>query len=135
MEPTRLFAIIALIALPTVIYGGYSLLRFLQSGPGFGEFQRTYFRAGHAHAGVLIVLALIYYQYLGQTTVDVGLQWIACVALFVGILGQSGGFFIHMSQGEEGKASVGTTVTTIGAVILVVDLLFLAGALIWAYPD
>ena len=135
MEPTRFFAILSLIALPTVIFGGYSLLRLLQSGPGFGEFQRTYFRAGHAHAGVLNVLALIYLQYLGQTNVDEGLKWLACAALLIGILAQSGGFFIHMSRGEEGRASVGTTVTTIGAVILAVDLLFLAGALIWAYPD
>lgn len=134
MEPTRFFAIITLIALPTVMFGGYSLLGLLQRGPGLSDFQRTYFRAGHAHAGVLQVLSLIYYQYLGQTTVNDGLQWLVCAALLVGILAQSGGFFIHMSRGEEGKASLGTTVTTIGAVILAVAILFLAAALIWSYP-
>lgn len=134
MEPTRFFAIITLIALPTVMYGGYALLGMLQRGPGLSDFQRTYFRAGHAHAGVLQVLALVYLLYLGQTTVDDGLQWLVCVALFVGILAQSGGFFIHMATGEEGKSSTGTTVTTIGAVILAVAVVFLAAALIWAYP-
>jgi hypothetical protein len=68
VEPTRLFAIISLIALPTVMYGGYALRRLLESGEELTEFRRTYFRAGHAHAGVLQVLALVYYQYLAQTS-------------------------------------------------------------------
>jgi hypothetical protein len=41
--------VIVLIALPTVMYGGYSLLT-LQGSGSLTEFQTTYFRAGHAHA-------------------------------------------------------------------------------------
>ncbi|MBA2595676.1 MAG: hypothetical protein H0V00_03530 [Chloroflexia bacterium] len=134
MEAPRLFAIIALILLPTVMYGGYALLRMLERGEGLSEFQRTYFRAGHAHAGVLLVLALVYYQYLGGTTVADGLKWLACVVLQVGILAQAGGFFVHMSAGRPGAPSLGTRLTTAGAVLLAVALLFLAYALIGAYP-
>src|SRR5687767_4807706 len=60
MDPTRLFAIISLLSLPTVMFGGLSLRRLLETSPGLTEFQRTYFRAGHAHAGVLLILSLIY---------------------------------------------------------------------------
>lgn len=134
MDPTRLFAIITLISLPTVMYGGYALRRLLESGEKLSEFQRTYFRAGHAHAGVLQVLALSYYLYLGQTTVGDGLKLLACVVLVVGILAQSGGFFVHMVAGKPGAPSVGTVVTTIGAVLLAGALLFLAYALIAEYP-
>ena len=49
--------VIVLIALPTVMYGGYSLLG-LQTAGNLTEFQTTYFRAGHAHAGVLLVMTL-----------------------------------------------------------------------------
>jgi len=33
-------------------------------------------------------------------------------------LAQSGGFFIHMVKGQPDRASIGTTVTTIGAILL-----------------
>jgi tellurite resistance protein TehA-like permease len=37
---------------------------------------------------------------------------------FVGILAQSGGFFLHMVKGQPDRASIGTTVSAIGAMIL-----------------
>jgi len=59
MDPIRLFSIISWISLPTVMFGGYSLLRLLASGDKMlTPFRETYFRAGHAHAGVLLVLSL-----------------------------------------------------------------------------
>jgi hypothetical protein len=135
MTATRLFAIISLIALPTVMYGGYSLRRLMERREGLTEFQRTYFRAGHAHAGVLLVLSLVYYQYLAGTTIDDGLQWLACVVLVVGILAQSGGFFVHMAVGRPDAPSSGTLLSTVGAVLLAAALLFLAYALVGAYSD
>ena len=134
MDATRLFAIVSLISLPTVMYGGYSLRRLMERGEGLTEFQRTYFRAGHAHAGVLLVLSLVYYQYLAGTTLGEGLKWLACVVLVVGILAQSGGFFLHMTVGAPNRSSAGTTVTAVGAVLLAAAVLFLAYALIAAYP-
>src|SRR5208337_1752395 len=53
MEGLRIWIIVAWIALPTVMYGGYSLLRFLNREGALTAFQVSWFRAGHAHAGVL----------------------------------------------------------------------------------
>ena len=133
MDPTRLFAIVSLILLPTVMFGGYSLLRLLSRGDGLTPFQQTFFRAGHAHAGVLLVLSLVYYDYLGKTTVGDGVTWAACAVLAVGILAQSGGFFLHLAIGEPGRGSAGTALTSVGAVLLATAVLFLAYALITAY--
>jgi hypothetical protein len=135
VEPTRLFAIVSLILLPTVMYGGYSLRRLMERGEGLTEFQRTYFRAGHAHAGVLLVLSLIYYQYLAGTTVSDGMQWFVCLVLVVGILAQAGGFFVHMATGRPDAPSSGTLLTTVGAVLLAAAMLFLVYALIAEYPS
>lgn len=135
MDAPRLFAIISLVSLPTVMYGGYSLRRLMERGAGVTEFQRTYFRAGHAHAGVLLVLSLVYYEYLARTTVADGLQWLVCIVLVVGILAQSGGFFLHMAIGRPDSPSSGTLLSTVGAVLLAAALLFLAYALIGEYPD
>ncbi len=51
-----------LLTMPTIIYGGYFLLTILsgqQESLGLTEFQKSMFRAGHAHAGVLVILSLM----------------------------------------------------------------------------
>ena len=60
-----------------------------------------------------------YYLYLAQTTFSVGLKLVACFVLLVGILAQSGGFFLHMLMGKPGRFSAGNMVTILGAVLLV----------------
>jgi hypothetical protein len=135
MDPIRLFSLISWIALPTVMFGGYSLLGLLvRSNTWLTPFRATYFRAGHAHAGVLLVLSLVYYSYLAQTTFSTGLKLSACIVLLVGILAQSGGFFLHMLAGKPGKLSSGTIVTILGAVLLAFATLLLAYGLIVAHP-
>ena len=118
MNSLRIWIIISWIALPTVMFGGYSLLRLLNRGDILTPFQVTWFRAGHAHAGVLLVMSLLYYTFLDQTRLSASIKSVACVGLLVGILAQSGGFFLHMLVGRPNQGSIGTTVTTIGAVLL-----------------
>ncbi len=129
MRDTRMFAIIAWIQLPTVMYGGYALLQLLNRGEPMTEFQRTYFRAGHAHAGVLTLMSLLYNVFLNQTGLSRKPKQIASSALLAGTLLQSGGFFVHMARGKPGERSIGTTITTMGATVLAGASLFLAWAL------
>ena len=49
--------VIALVSVPTVMFGGYALMRLTRAGK-LNDFQRGLFKAGHAHAGVLLVLTL-----------------------------------------------------------------------------
>jgi len=134
MDTSRVFAIISWILLPTVMYGGYSLLDLMvKQNPFLTEFREKYFRAGHAHAGVLLVMSLVYYVFLGQTTFSAGLKLVLCIVLLVGILAQSGGFFLHMMVGKPGRRSTGTLVTTLGAVLLAFSTLFLAYGLAAAH--
>ena len=58
MEPTTLLPVISLLLLVSVEYGGWSLLGFLTGRGQLGEFREQFFRAGHAHAGVLLASAL-----------------------------------------------------------------------------
>ena len=134
MDPIRLFSIISWIALPTVMFGGYSLLGLLaRDNAWLTPFRATYFRAGHAHAGVLLVLSLVYYSYLAQTTFSDSLKLAACIVLVVGILAQSGGFFLHMLAGKPGRYSAGTLMTISGALLLALAALLLAVGLIVAH--
>jgi hypothetical protein len=131
MHELRLFSIIAWVAIPTVMYGGYALLDLLTRN-GLSEFQQTFFRAGHAHAGVLLLMALLYHHYMEQTRLSPRIKVAAAAVVLVGILAQSGGFFLHMLIGQPGAPSPGTTLTVLGAVLLAAAILVLVYGLIKA---
>jgi hypothetical protein len=132
MNSLRVMIILAWLALPTVMFGGYSLLRLLNRGDRLTPFQVTYFRAGHAHAGVLLLMSILYYFFLEQTALPAVVKLGAAVVLFVGILAQSGGFFLHMLIGKPNAPSWGSTVTIIGAVLLAGAVLVLVFGLLVA---
>ena len=66
MSPeARLFCGLTLILVPTIVYGGLTVLGVVSGGrygapapPDLSPLQVTFYRAGHAHAGVLSLLAL-----------------------------------------------------------------------------
>jgi hypothetical protein len=66
MEPTltlssdsRSTAGVILLAILFVEYGGWFMLRVVRGRVPMTEFQKSFARAGHAHAGVLVTLALV----------------------------------------------------------------------------
>lgn len=131
MQSGRLFPILTWIEIPTVMYGGYALLRLLEGSPWLTDFRRVYFRAGHAHAGVLLLQALLYQQALNRTGLAEPTRFALSAAVAAGTLAQTGGFFLHMAIGKEGRPSVGTFVTSVGAAALAGSSLALAAALIF----
>ena len=126
MEPTTVLPVIVLLSLFCVEYGGWALLGFLTGRGQLGEFREQFFRAGHAHAGVLLVLSLVYFLYLDRTGYSTGVQWLAGLLLLVGIIAQSGGFFLHMGLGQKDRSSLGTVVTRTGALLIAAALVVLA---------
>jgi hypothetical protein len=130
MEPTNVLPIVAIIALVTVEYGGWALLTFLSGREGLADWQKGFFRAGHAHAGVLLVLSLVYLLYLPRADFSAGLEWLAGGVLLAGVLAQSGGFFLHLGVGQPGRPSAGTRLTRVGALLIAAALLTLAIGLI-----
>jgi hypothetical protein len=130
LEPTNVLPIAAVLSLVTVEFGGSALLGFLTGREGLSDWQKGMFRAGHAHAGVLLVLSLVYLLYLPRADFSNALEWIAGGVLLVGVLAQSGGFFLHMGLGQPGAPSAGTRLTRAGGVLIAAALLMLAVGLI-----
>jgi hypothetical protein len=124
-DPIKVFTVIVLVSLPTVMFGGFSLLRYRIAGK-LTEFQTTYFRAGHAHAGVLLVLSLAALDALARTDLGDGAVWTVCLLLAIGTIAQSGGMFLHLAVGRPGRWSAGNWLTIGGAGCLTVALLTLA---------
>jgi hypothetical protein len=94
---------ILLITIPSIEYGGYFLLRLL-SGKfqqfAFNDFQRAMFRAGHAHAGVIVILSLICQVLADHATLPVSLLWFVRAGVPAAALLIPGGFFFSaMTKG------------------------------------
>ncbi|HEY7949323.1 MAG TPA: hypothetical protein VID51_00650 [Solirubrobacterales bacterium] len=132
MEPTRWLAVIALLGLPGVAFGGWALLTYITGREGLSPAQQRFFRDGHAHAGVLLVLSLVYVSYLDDTGFSEGLQWAAGLTLFAGVTAQSSGFFLHMAAVDTSSPSAGTKLTRAGALLIGAALVALAIGLIVA---
>jgi hypothetical protein len=122
MHELRLFALISWIALPTVMYGGFTLLGSV--GDRLPAEKRDLFRAGHAHAGVLLILSLVYQLYMAATPLALGVKQGACAALAAGIILQSGGFFWRAFVGNSGKhmTRVGALLLAAAMIVLIVGL-------------
>lgn len=79
MSPeSRRMAGILLVVLPTVVFGGVSILSLLVHDPAYMEnpLRQDLWRAGHAHAGVLLVLSLLALRYVDEATLSDGLKWL-----------------------------------------------------------
>ena len=101
-RPARLMAGITLLTVPTIVYGGLTVLSVVTAGahglsPDNGveltPLQTTLFRAGHAHAGALVILSLVLQILLDFAELPNGARWLARVAAPAAAVFVSGGFF------------------------------------------
>jgi len=123
MRPTTRLIAIVLFAIVAVEFGGWSLLGLLTGRGSLSPFQEQFFRAGHGHAGVLLILALVFLLLVERTSYSRSVQLWLSITLLGGVLLQSGGFFVHLMQGEEGSDSIGTAITTTGALLIAAALI------------
>lgn len=97
----RVVSGIILLTVPTIMYGGLTLLGILTGGIAglapagltLDETQWSLFRAGHAHAGVWVILSLVIQVLLDAATLSSPMKWLARLAAPAGAIGISGGFF------------------------------------------
>jgi uncharacterized membrane protein len=78
-ESRRLAGII-LILVPAVAFGGASLLTIIVGEvPGYldNPVRQDLWRAGHAHAGIMLILALVLLRYVDETGLRGPWLWIA----------------------------------------------------------
>jgi len=93
-DATKLIAGLLLIAVTTIEFGGTFLLRILSGKHSeFTEFQRSMFRAGHAHAGVLVILALVALLITDQAGLSAPIEWAVRIGFAAAPILVSGGFF------------------------------------------
>jgi hypothetical protein len=121
-DESRVLAGVLLLALVTVETGGLYLVRLVRGAAAATPFQLSFARAGHAHAGVLLILALVC-QILADATTQTGIwDWLSRSGVAVSALLMPGGFFFSsMGAGREQPNRLIVLVFA-GAAILAVSL-------------
>ncbi|MFE9243422.1 hypothetical protein [Nocardiopsis sp. NPDC006938] len=112
-----------------IAYGGTFLLRVVNGVVPANELQRTHFRAGHAHAGVLVILGLVVRLLLDQPTVPDWGRLLGDLVLLSAIL-MPAGFFLSVIGREPRSPNRFRVLIQCGAVSLVVGLVSAGAALI-----
>ncbi len=132
---TRMLSGIIIITVPSVVYGGYFLLQVLsgkQEKLELTPFQKAMFRAGHAHAGVLILFSLIALLYVDETALSQTWKWITRVSLPLSAMLISGGFFGAAAGKQVNKPGKLIMFLYIGILSLVTGLITLGIGLVAA---
>ncbi len=123
MDPV--LTIIAGAAILTVIgimSGGTFLLRIAAGGTPFNGLQKTFFRAGHAHAGVLVILGLVSLLLTSAAGTAVVWQW-ASVGVLASAILIPGGFFLSVLGRDPERPGRAIALLWTGVVVLAASLL------------
>ena len=129
---SRLTAGVLLILMPTVVYGGASILSMLVGDPVYAQNQlrQDLWRAGHAHAGVLLILALVTLRYVDEANLSKGLKRVARHSIPASAILLPVAFFLSVLSPEATEPNVLIYLAYVGALSLGVGLLVLGVGLI-----
>jgi len=129
---SRLTAGLLLILMPAVVYGGASILSLLVSDPQYAQNQlrQDLWRAGHAHAGVLLVLSLVTLRYVDEAKLSNGLKRLARHSIPVAAILLSVAFFLSMVSPDATEPNALIYLAYLGAVSVRVGLVVLGVGLI-----
>lgn len=131
-DESRILAGILLLSLVTVETGGLYLLRIVRGAAEVTPFQEKFARAGHAHAGVLLVLALVC-QVLADATSQSGvLDWLSRSGVAVAALLMPGGFFFSSMGAGRTEPNRLIVLVLAGAALLALSLTSLGIGLLTA---
>lgn len=127
-DESRQIAGILLIVIPTIEYGGYSLLRYLtKDSPGYMDnpVRRALFTAGHAHAGILVMLALVGLLYVDDASLSEGAKALVRNTLSLAPILMSAGFFLSIVSPRATKPGRLIILVYLGAISLAVGTITL----------
>ncbi len=131
----RLMSGIILITVPTIQYGGYFLLTSLMdksSGYMENPLRQNFFRAGHAHAGVIVILSLVCQMLADAAVLPNPLLWAVRIGIPLSAILISSGFFFSVLPPTASQASGAVALIYAGAVILALAVVTLGIGLLRA---
>ncbi|HUK31948.1 MAG TPA: hypothetical protein VLV89_12595 [Candidatus Acidoferrum sp.] len=131
----RLIAGITLITVPTIEFGGVFLLKMLRTRePGYMDnpLRQNLFRAGHAHAGVIVILSLICQVLVDSIYMSPPFVWFVRLGVPGAAILISLGFFLSVAPPRVERPTGAINLVYIGAVVLAIAVLILGIGLVRA---
>jgi hypothetical protein len=126
---SRTLAGVILVTVPTAMFGGLTLLAHLvERAPGYldNPLRQNLWRAGHAHAGVYLVLSLVLLRYVDEATLSSAGKWVARLGTPLAAILIPAAFFLSVASPTStepsallnlvypGALSLGAAVLTLG---------------------
>jgi hypothetical protein len=95
---SRVLAGILLLTVITIQSGGYAMLAINTGRKAATDLQRRFFRAGHAHAGVFVTLALVTQVLVDAADVSGPFEWLARYGVAWAAILLPAGFFLSVAR-------------------------------------
>jgi hypothetical protein len=105
-----------------IAYGGTFLLRVHAGSPPTNDLQKAFFRAGHAHAGVLVILGLVIMILTSSEGVPAFAEQLSDGVLYAAIL-MPAGFFLSVVGRDPQQPNRLIALVWVGAGSLTVGLI------------
>jgi hypothetical protein len=129
---SRRLAGILLVVLPTVEFGGVSLLSLLINDPRYMQnpLRQNLWRAGHAHAGVLLILSLVALRYVDEAILSDGVKRLVRSAIPITAILLPSAFFFSVLSPDATQPNAAIYLAYVGAIVLAAGLIALGIGLI-----
>jgi hypothetical protein len=129
---SRRLAGILLIVLPTVIFGGVSILSLLIGDPTYAKnpLRQDLWRAGHAHAGVWLLLALVALRYVDEANLSSAMKWLVRGAIPIAAILVPAAFFLSVPSPDSTAPNRLIYLAYVGAVLLALGVIVLGIGLV-----
>ena len=121
---------ILLLALVTVESGGYFMTRVVRRKVPANALQVSFFRAGHAHAGVLLILSIAILSVIDYAGLEGAWAWAARTLVPIAAILMPAGFFLSVLGRDPQKPNrmilllwIGASSLTLGLVIAGIAML------------
>jgi hypothetical protein len=114
---------VLLLSLIAVESGGWFLTKVVRGGVPANALQTSFFRAGHAHAAVLLVLGLAILALIDQAALPPFLLWFARVGVPAAAILMPAGFFLSVIGRDPQRPNRFIVLLWVGAAVLTLALL------------
>jgi hypothetical protein len=130
---SRYIAGAVLLTIVGIEVGGWFMTRIVGGKVAMTPFQKTFARAGHAHAGVLVTLSLVTLVFADAAGLDGVFGWLSRIGVPAAAGLISAGFFVSsMGRGEVTRPNRLIWLVWLGALSLAVGVITLGLGLLTA---